>query len=150
MESSRFDTSKKLFIFGMLSLCISLCMLFFAFYIGPHLLFGWRYGVPDFINSWIYIFTYHYNYSESGARFLIFCIFFVPGILLGVVAYIISNRIDEKIYGIEREKMHFEITPKMKADFKDSASFSLRLLMLLLLVVVVILFLGWVIAPSAT
>ncbi len=131
MEPDRYQKNHKLYIFGMLCLLVSLSLLFFTVYLFPHLIFGWRYDVPEFITFWREWIMSSYGVSTHYASRLIFLFFFVGVLLFGLGAYFGSTRIDNEIYGINQE--HAPERIKKTRDLSESFQFFLKALGIIVL-----------------
>ena len=86
------------------------------------------------------LFQEKYNYSEESSRTIVWLIFFIPGILAGLISYLVSNYIDNQIYKAEvkpDDEENFRRIEKKQAR-RESAVFSLKILGLMILVVFII------------
>ena len=135
MEADRYQKNHTLFIVGMISLLIGLCFMVFGLYLFPNLIFGWRYEVPGFIpvvKEWL---QSSYHYSEAGAAQFIFFFLFLIGLLLIIVAYFSSNRIDDEIYHVELETAEeMEKEEKPKEVNHEGMKFGMEMLLIVLAV----------------
>lgn len=147
MEQDRYQQNSKLFIIGLICLLSSLSLFFFSLYIMPYLIWSWSYNVPGFIISLREWLKQSYNYTNSGASWLIISTFLIPAIICGWVSYRASNSIDNEIYGIKREKISIEYSEELKRDVQETFSFGSKLFLLIILVIVAVLVIQWVIAP---
>ena len=144
MEADRYQKNHTLFIVGMISLLIGLCFMVFGLYLFPNLIFGWRYEVPGFIpvvKEWL---QSSYHYSEAGAAQFIFFFLFLIGLLLIIVAYFSSNRIDNDIYSAE---LKAEAPPRKikNSGISDAQRLALKILFISLLVFIFIKVFEWLI-----
>lgn len=147
MEPDRFQQNSKIFLVGLICLLLCLSLLAFGFYILPYLLWNWSYKVPGSVlvlREWL---RENYAFSEMGASWLIFLIFFIPAIICGLISQWSSNYIEKKMYGLDRvsPEKHLEI----HKDVQESISFGLKILLLILLVLAGVILLEWLIAPPS-
>ena len=150
MEADRYQKSHTLFIVGMFSLLMGLSFLALSLYMFPHLWFGWKYDLPWFIpvlREWL---QNNYDYSLQYASRLIFFGFFLPGLVLLLIAYFSSNTIDNEIYGHEFDVPEVEEKPtKPKEVNHEGRRLGIQLLFILLAVFVGAAFFEWLIyTPS--
>jgi len=85
----------KLFFLGLFALIVSLFLVPFGFYLLPAAWFGWEYSIPEFILNftlWMQV-TFHTTYSWAFVR--VARLIFLPGIVFGIVAYLISRRLSK-------------------------------------------------------
>jgi len=117
----------------------------------PHLLFNWHYEVPEFISFWREWFVTRYTMTEKVAGIMVFLVFFIPGIFAGFISYLISNRIEDGIYGLVPEKSDNAEEGAIVKDVKETVSFSLKLFILIVCAVALLFFVEWLItAPPPT
>ena len=142
MEQDRFGNNNKLYIVGIVCLVLSLGLLLFSLYILPYLLWELNYNVPSFIIDLLETLQDDYLYTPSGSKWVVWLIFFIPSVITGFISYLVSNYIDNKIYGIQSksaesgEKLTAE---EIQKQIKESASLGGQILALMVLIVVVIL-----------
>ncbi|MDI9818234.1 MULTISPECIES: hypothetical protein [unclassified Legionella] len=137
MEHDRFKQNSKLFIIGIIALLISLSLFAFSFYILPYLLWNWIYEVPYFISNWQEWIKREYNFTHTGASWLIFGVFIIPAFIFGYLSYLISNYIDNRIYHMVSEELP-ETKEEVSKDVRDTLVFFLKILILGILIFVVL------------
>ena len=101
MEPDRYHHNQKDYIIGIICLICSLTLFAFSAYITPYLAFDWHYLLPDFISHLMHILQSGYRLRHSVKACLVFAIFFIPAVILVIIADVASNRIDNKIHGIK-------------------------------------------------
>lgn len=148
MEHDRFGENKVMYIIGMVCMIISLSLFLFSIYILPVLLWNWSYSVPDYVIMWRENLRVYFGCSEFSAGGLLFLIMMVPALITGLVSHFISNAIDNQIYGIVKEEPEPVSTENKRAAFKESFSFSGKVIFLLVLVVLAVWFVEWILVPS--
>jgi len=144
MEQDRFGQNNKLYITGIICLVISLGLFFFSLYILPYFLWELNYGVPSFIIDMLAMFQDDYLYTVSGSKWIVWMIFFIPSLITGFISYLISNYIDNKIYGIKSNESGEKLTAEeIQKQIKESASLGGQILALMVVIVVIILFIQY-------
>lgn len=123
----------RLFFGGLFSLTLSLFLFPFGLYLMPAAWLGIEYSVPDFILNfvlWMQV-TFHTTYGwafVSVAR-----LFFLPGVFFGIVAYLISRRLDklklEREQGVEKQVLDDAISHQTSEKINDEIKSSLILLL---------------------
>ena len=137
MEPDRYQKHHVLFIIGLVSLLSSLILIFFSAFLLPHLLFAWQYNVPEFIFFWRESLTANYGLTFSKSSQYIFLFFFLLAVLFGIVAYIISKRIDDEIY---YNQLPVTITPnKSSQNLKEFSRYFFHVLWIVTLVALALL-----------
>lgn len=89
-------SDNTIFITGVLCLVLSLGLLLFALYILPFLLWDLSYDVPDFVTNLMAGLQDYYGYSIPTSKFLVWCLFVIPGLITGYISYYISHLLDER------------------------------------------------------
>ena len=115
MEPDRYQQNHTLYIFGMISLLISLGSLFFLIFIFPHLLLGWHYDVPEFIAYWREWFVENYAVTFNQASQIIALFFITLTLIFGLCAYFASAKIENSIYFDEAKMAALKGVNRMKA-----------------------------------
>lgn len=147
MEYDRYAKNKILFIIGMVALALCIGLIAFAFYILPATLWGWHYDVPEFVFVWREKLRVGYAVSEEAAVGIFVIMLMIPAVVSGFMSYLISNKIDNEIFNIVKEKRsHTEI---IREDISQTARFTLKVLLLAILVVLAVWFAEWLIARPA-
>jgi hypothetical protein len=147
MEQDRYKQNHFLYIAGMFSLIISLGLFAFSLFLIPHLIFGWHYNVPDFLIDLIAMFENDYEMSTAKVKWLLFLVLDVPAVVLFIVADVLSNKIDNKIYKANRSATQ---SPTRKMDgqsgLRESGVLFLRMTMIVIVVFAVAGFFQWTIS----
>lgn len=141
MEKDRFSNNHKLYILGLVCLVLCLGFLFFSLFILPFLIWQLNYNVPDFISAILNLFQEEYGYSDESSKTIVWLIFFIPGVITGLISYLVSNYIDNQIYKPEVESEDNEENLRnreKKQARRESAVFSLKILGLMILFVFLI------------
>lgn len=94
--SEESKSNNKIFIVGVVCLVLSVSFLFFSLYIIPYLIWELHYDVPDFVAAAIVNVQDNYNYSGSTSKFIVWLLFLLPSLVMGLISYFISNRIDKE------------------------------------------------------
>lgn len=98
MEPDRYQQNHALYVFGMISLVISLGMFLYSIYIFPNLVFHWRYDVPAFISYLRIWIVENYGLSTSQTSWVIMLFFLSIAFVFGFFALIASRNIENSIY----------------------------------------------------
>lgn len=144
MEPDRFKNNHILYIVGLISLIFSVSLLFFSLYILPYLIWKLNYQVPDTLEYLITIFEESYDYTPAKSKILAWLVFFIPSLLLGLVSYVTSNRIDNEIYKPDadiNEEDTPPAAPELRKEIKETASVGFKIIALMVVIVVIILLL---------
>lgn len=145
MEYSRYQPHKKLFVMGIICLLASISLLLFSVYILPYLIWGLHYEMPGFIVDGVEYFRYVHKYSVAASSVILFMLFFIPGLIMGFIAYKIANLIDDELYGFKQPEEHQLMTPEIKQSIKESVGFGVRILMAIVVVLILFIFAEWLI-----
>src|SRR3989338_11665741 len=145
MEYSPYDANKKLYLIGLVCLICSICLLLFTAYLLPYYVSGRRYDIPEFVINWVHHYEYYYKMSERGSTLLVMMIFFIPGLLCGLIAYFCSKSIDDEIFNPNRNVEKEQSKREVAADVKATLSLSMRILILIALVLIGTTILEWLI-----
>lgn len=154
MEADRFGHNQKHYIVGIICLIISLALFAFSFFIFPYLIFGWRYSVPSLVIIFRSTMQTAYDLAPVAAGWFIFLGIFLPGVILAVIADILSNKIDTEIHvsKSERERGTVEDTPtktkRLKVGEQESKGLVLKIFMIIILVFVASQFFQWALSTS--
>jgi hypothetical protein len=141
MNEDQFQKNNKLFIICMISLVTALGLLAFSLYILPVLFWHAYYNVPEFVSTLHEWLKENYAFTESGANWTVFLIFFIPGIIASIITYIMTNI-------IENNENHFTEemptqNPVFQEESNESFSITMKVISLIVLVVVAVLFAEW-------
>jgi hypothetical protein len=144
MESDRYQQNSKLFIIGILCLFGSIACIGFGLYIAPPLFWGIHYAIPEFPYTAANYLQEEYHLTAIGSIWLVFLSFIVPGLLMGLIAYLISNRIDNAIYHIEPESRP-ETETEDPLKLRESTGLGLKVIGLMVIMLILIFLLQWLI-----
>ncbi|STX29102.1 transmembrane protein [Legionella beliardensis] len=145
MEHDRYQHNKMLFIISIASLIIGLTLLAFSLYILPNLIWDLNYDVPSFIYLWSESLKQNYNFTNIGARLVVFLIFFIPAILATFIAYLTSNTIENELYGFTPPEREFR-TKAVKDSSKETLLVTLQLLIIIGLVIAGVYSIHWLLS----
>lgn len=148
MEPDRFLQNQKSYIIGIVCLVVSLGMFAFSLYVFPFLIFGWHYGIPSFLSIWMISLQDYYHLSETAASWLIFLGLFLAGVFLAIIADVLSNQIDNQIYGISPDKSVKKVK-KPNPSNTETKGLVFKLLIIMLLVFFVAEFFQWAISSPS-
>ncbi|ARB91298.1 hypothetical protein [Legionella longbeachae] len=141
MEQDRFSHNQKLYILGMICLLLGLGLFVFSLYIIPFFIWDLNYNVPYFILALLNLFQEEYNYSIEASKVIVWLIFFIPGIVTGLISYVVSNYIDNQIYKAEQKSEENQgnlYNQEKRIVRQESIFFSLKILGLMILFVFLI------------
>lgn len=133
MQNIPFQENKALYIVGIIGLILAMVLIAFSLYLLPHLLFGWVYDVPGWVIIWRENLVRTYDIGDQFASFVIFLIFFIPGLLAFYVAYVASNRLDNDIYIRNRNEAKQII---LKRDISSTTNILLKIIIIVILVII--------------
>jgi hypothetical protein len=97
MVEDRYAVNKPLYTLGMFCLICAMALLMFALYIVPRLLWSLQYDVPAFVTEGQVWFQEEWLWSKGAANWMMFGIFFVPGVLLACISDWVSKRIESQM-----------------------------------------------------
>lgn len=149
MEPDRFKHNHMSYIVGLCCLYISLGLFVFSLYLLPYLFFDWHYNVPDFIANFSASLEDNYEMSASGIAWVICLGLAFPAVLLFIVADVLSNKIDRKIYGIKAEKKPKIEPPVEGVADAESKGLVLKIVIMIVVIFMVAEFFHWVISSPA-
>lgn len=144
MEQDRYQQNTTPFVLGMVTLLLSLIFFTLSFYLLPYLLWGWQYKVPAFVINWHEWLKQQHAFTDSGASWLIFFIFIIPGLICGYISHLASDYIDTQVCEIPPEKI--ELSPMVKRDIKDSLNLAFKIILLIILVLIGLAVMQWLLA----
>lgn len=132
------------FLIAVIALLIAMAFIGFALYILPNLLWDWHYDVPEFVADWVYNFQNQFGLTQAGAGLLFFSIFFIPGLISGIIVYFIFSRIER----LKLSETAPESSKKLSSNesWKESLGLMGQLLLLALLIFIIMRVLDWLIA----
>lgn len=135
------DTTQnnRLFIFGIICLMICLASILYSLYILPFLIWNLSYHVADTVLNLIAWFEDNFYYSPAVSRLLTWLIFFIPGVITGLLSWYVSINLDRQALGLEIEPTESEEQPAIKTqqfkrDMRESAGIGMKILFLMLCV----------------
>lgn len=141
MSEGPFQQHNNLFITCMISMVMALSLLAFSLYIFPYLIWHWVYDIPGFISDWREWLKDYHNYTESGAAWSVFLMFFIPGLIASLTTYIITNILEkmdsnEKVETLEPQRL-------ISDNAEESLSITMKVLILIALVIAAVFFAEW-------
>ena len=145
MPINRFENSRGNFIIGMLCLFTSLIFFCYSAYVLPFLVFGWRYNLPEFILNLVSTMRIDYHWNQFVSGCMIFLIFFIPGLILMLIANVISNRLEKELTPqITDENLPIEASEKK--PLSDGWKLTLKVFGMLVAVFLFLRLIEWVIS----
>lgn len=148
MEADRFNQNHTLFIICMICLVISLSLFTLAFYVVPFMIWGWHYSVPEFVFTWSQYFVETYGYTQAGSYGLVFLMLFVPALIAGLISYVCSNFIENRVLDLNVEPP--PEAEKPPRQIKETLGLTMKVLILIALIVGVIVLMQWLFLPGAS
>lgn len=146
MEADRFQHNKKLFIIGIFSLVFGLILLILSFYTLPNLVFNWRYQIPTFISIIVAYLQIEYHLQPTSAGWLVFLGSFGISIILFVIADIMSNKIDGKIFKDYYADDEHKVNKRKMVGEQDSKSLVFKMIFIIILVFIASQLFQWAIS----
>ncbi|MCR9192307.1 MAG: hypothetical protein NXI01_06555 [Gammaproteobacteria bacterium] len=148
MEPDRYQQNHVFYIVGLICLILGLGLFAFGLYLSPYLFFDFQYNVPDFIYNFIMWLQGNYTTSKYGIAWLIFLLLILPAVILIVVADIISNKIDRKIFGISTFKRPTPPTEEGIKSKVESKGLVFNIVMIIVVIFIIAEFFQWVITSG--
>ena len=149
MESDRYKQNHFAYISGLICLFLSIGLFAFSLFLLPHLFFSLQYNVPFFIIHLSTILQEKYTISSSGVAWVICFFLDFPAVILFVIADVLSNRIDKKIYGIQQTKMTSSTSEQLSTVGNESpGKLIVRIVLLILIVFIVAQLFNWVVSTN--
>ncbi|MCX7090602.1 MAG: hypothetical protein NTU48_04025 [Legionellales bacterium] len=149
MEPDRYQQNHFAYISGLICLFLSIGLFAFSLFLLPYLFFSVQYNVPFFIIDFSTILQEKYTISSSGVAWVICFALDFPAVILFVIADVLSNRIDKKIYGIQPTKMTSSIPEQPSPGGSESSGkLIVRIVLLMLIVFIVAQFFHWVVSTN--
>lgn len=146
MQRQHFKNAEIYYIVGILCLVVSIGLFALSFYVLPNLAFGWHYSLPDFVSLWSNSLQEKYHLSEKAAAWFIFLGVFLPALCLAILADILSNQIERKVYRIEETKD--TVIKSRRGEEKESNVLVVKIIVIIVLVFVAAQFFQWIISSS--
>lgn len=151
MEQDRYQHNPHLFIIAMIFFILSFSIITFTAYLVPYLLLKWRYDVPEFIlylQEWLEL---GQNVSERMASFIIFLGLMILSAIITVIAYALSNRLENQIHPDESSLQSAEHSPQgLTTETKETISVISKIIIILVLAFIVLLLFQWFIYIPTT
>ena len=97
MVEDRYAVNKPLYILGMCCMICSMALLMFALYLMPRLVWHLNYNVPSFVTDGLAWLQEDWLWSTGASKWIMFGIFFVPGLMCALIADWISKRIESQM-----------------------------------------------------
>lgn len=144
MEQDRFQENHTLFIFGMLCMFACLICIGISLFLFPHIVFQWRYPVPDFVSIWREWFRDIFDVTERKASLMVLGVFLIQSILFTIFAFFASTKLDNSIYKVKKDKE----TSSRGYKVKETLIFALKVLFYMFLVLVFEAFFEWLISTT--
>lgn len=132
MEEDRYAVNKPLYILGMICLIGSMSLIMFSLYIMPRVFWNLHYDVPEFVTEWQVWLQEDQSWTLSSANWTVFGAFFVPGVLLGWISYLTSNRLEEQLPKLSEPHAAHEV---VRSSPEGNRLFWKVLLLLLIIVI---------------
>lgn len=146
MEVERFEKNRNLFIIGIVCLVLGLIFFILSFYTLPNLIFNWRYQIPTFIALLSGFLQANYNLQPKAAGWLIFLGIFAVSIILFIIAEVMSNKIDDKLYkDYYSEKSINKIQKNRINEEQDSRALVFKIIFIIILVFIASQLFQWAI-----
>lgn len=146
MEADRFQHNKKLFIIGILCLVFGLILFILSFYTLPNLVFNWRYQIPTFMSMIVAYLQIEYHLQSSSAGWLVFLGSFGISMILFVIADIMSNKIDGKIFKDYYTDNTQKVNKRKMVGEQDSGSLVFKIIFIIILVFIASQLFQWAIS----
>ncbi len=138
MEQDRYKKNHFSYIAGMLSLITSLGLFAFSLFLIPNLIFGWHYALPGFLIDLMAMLESDYGMGPSSVNWLLFGILDLPAVVLFIMADILSNKIDNEIYEVNRFVPEAQTRKNVEnSDLEESGGLFLRMTMIVIVVFLV-------------
>lgn len=149
MEQDRYGSSKKLFIFGMFCLLLSVILIVFGLYISPHVMLGFQYDVPEFIIIWQTKLMHATKYPQGVTGFFMVAFLGFLGFLFGLVAHKISNHIDQNLLIEKQQEQEDRSEPLITNSTIKTLSLTTKIIITTILLLIVLFSVEWLISVPA-
>lgn len=150
IEKDRFSYNKPLYFIGMLSMIGAIVLLFLSLYTLPYLMWSLNYEVFDFVTRWQFHLVAAHQYSDKFAGFVVFLGLFIPSLILGFIADLISNHIDRRLLQSELnsdpEKNNAVLKPTSHASLFQSLHILSKAVIMIIAVLALLFFMQWLIS----
>lgn len=147
----------RLFILGLVSLIFSLFLFPFVAYLFPAVWLDWQYHMPDFVLNMTLLLQDTFHIAYALALRWILRLSFLAAVFFGVIAYIISHRINRLQQAADEAIETETILPKpskiakfRKQNNQESVLFFLKLVVIFMLVFIVSDVIQWAISFSSS
>jgi hypothetical protein len=150
MEPDRFAQNHVFYVVGLFCLVAGLGLLAFGLYIFPNLILGWRYSIPDFIMDFSGFFQDQYGMSAQRSSWIVSALLLLPALIFILIADVLSNKIDQKIYGISSSAKGRKLQQANRIQVGESGTKGLFFTIVMIIVVVFIAaeLIQWVISST--
>lgn len=149
MEPDRYQQNHAMYIFGMISLVISMGSLLYTIYIFPNLMFGWRYDVPAFISYTRIWIVENYGLSTSHTSWIIMLFFLSVAVVFGICAVFASRNIENSIYPAQKIDIDIPVSHKKRArGLKYSSRFFWKVAGIVVLAYLATIAFQWMISSG--
>jgi hypothetical protein len=139
MEPDRYQQHHVAYISGLFCLFASIGLFAFSLFLLPYLFFDWQYNVPDFVITFSTKLHEKYALSSSGVAWAICFALDFPAVILFVIADVLSNRIDNQIYGIQSQQAT-SLDNQDRSAVKQSSNTESRKLIFKIVLLILIIF----------
>ncbi len=98
MEPDRYQKHHAAYVIGLFCLLASIGLFALSLFLMPYLFFDWQYNVPDYVVYLNAKLQENYMLTQRTVAWGLCLILDFPAIILFLIADILSNKIDNKIY----------------------------------------------------
>lgn len=149
MEYDRYQQNHSLFIIAMICLVSSMALFGFSLYIAPALIWDFHYNIPLFVLNWRETLHIDYEFTERASAVIIFLSFFLPACIIGYLAYLTSNQLENQVYHIEPEKSDPGVIEERNEHLRESTGLGFKIFMLIVGVLLVTVAVQWFFSVTA-
>lgn len=132
MEQSRYQSFHYLYIFGLIALILGLFALGFSLYLFPLVFLDIQINLPLIIYRFINWFQDEYYLLQDKVFMLIWGFFICTGLILLLIADLVSNYIDNQLLKLKKEEQ--PNTPEQEKDLIETKHVLMILCIAVLLV----------------
>jgi hypothetical protein len=146
MEFDRYQKHHRIYIAGIICLFMGICCIALAIFLLPYTIFNLEYSVPLIFFQTADVLQHYFSISDVNAQQGLVYIIIGVGLLLLLIAELISNYIDNELYKIRKAQASAEV---IKAR-SESWQTTLVVLFVIFLVIIGLKLFEWTIsAPQA-
>ena len=109
MEFDRFKMHHRVFVLGIISLFLGICCIAFAIFLIPYTLLQIDYSVPLIFFQASSVIEHFFSVSDVSAQSGMVYFIILMGLLLLIVAEMISNYIDNQLYKVAKTGVSEEV-----------------------------------------